>query len=91
MKQSFNFQISKIQDSRVQFIRDKVTVTIDNFSYNDGKHEIANPQTANAQFVCCGSEFTLENTLGIPTVEDWYLEELLPKVQMLDILLAPSF
>ena len=91
MKHDFNFQISKLQDSHVQFTRDKVTITIDNFSYNNGKHEIATPQKANAQFTCYGSEYIVENTLGIPTVEDWYLEELLPKVQMLDLLLAPSF
>jgi hypothetical protein len=89
MEQGFNFRIVKIQDGKIQFTRDKITITIDNFDYNDGKHEIACPRTANAQFTCCGSRYIVENTFGIPTVEDWYWEELLPKMQMLGLLLAP--
>jgi|GEM_PF-1009908 len=90
MEQDFSFRIVKIQDNKIQFIKDKITIIIDDFSYNGDKHEIACPQAANAEFTCCGSRYVVENTLGIPTVEDWYWEELLPKMQMLGLLLAPQ-
>ncbi|MCW3122302.1 MAG: hypothetical protein JWQ38_1794 [Flavipsychrobacter sp.] len=88
MEQDFNFRILQVQDNNIQFIAEKITITVDRFSYVDGKHEINSPQTANAQFVCCGSKYIVENTDGVATVEEWYTEELLPKMQMLSLLLG---
>ena len=90
MEQDFNFRVSKTQDNYVEFVRETVTIKITGFSYDGGKHEISRPHAASAQFICCGCEFTVENTMGIATVEDWYLEELRPKVQMLELLLSET-
>ena len=88
MKQDLNFRISQINSNEIRFTVDKITITIDRFFYENGKHQIATPQAANAQFVCCGSKYIVENTDGVNTVEDWYTDELLPKMQMLSMLLA---
>ena len=89
MEQQLNFRIVKTWDDKTQFINNNITIAVEPFSYNNGKHKIDKPMTANAQFVCGGKLHMVTNAKGIATVEDWYLEELLPKMQMLNLLTAP--
>jgi hypothetical protein len=88
MEQQLNFRTEKTQDDKIQFIGEEITITIDQFAYNNGKHEITNPRTASAHFICCGKRYVVTNVDGVTTIEDWYLEELVPKFQMLKILIA---
>jgi hypothetical protein len=88
MEQQINFRTEKTPDDKVQFIGEEITITIDKFSYANGKHEIANPRTASAHFICEGKRYVVTNLDGVATIEDWYTEELLPKFQMLKLLIA---
>lgn len=90
MEQQTNFTITRTQDNKVQFTSDEITIIVGAFSYNDGKHEIIDPQTANAHFICCGEKYYVDNTMSINTIEDWYLVELLPKMQMLNLLFSTT-
>jgi hypothetical protein len=87
MGQAVNFSIMHA-GNKLRFTSDKITITVDECLYSGGKHLIANPATANASFECCGTIYTVENTCGARTVEDWYLEELMPKRQMMDLLMG---
>jgi len=87
MQEQVNFRTSKTWDNKTQFTLDDITITTGPFSYNDGKHQIADPGTANAYLVCGGQRYAVENTERIATVEDWYLGQLLPKFQLLSALL----
>ena len=83
-----NFSTARTWDNKIQFILDEITITIDEFSENGGKHEITNPRAASAYFICCGKRYVVTNMEGVPTIEDWYSDELLPKFQMLKLLIA---
>ena len=86
MEGQLNFLTAKTPDNKTQFINDGITITVDQFSHDNDKHHITDPQTAHAHFVCCGEKYMVENTNGCLTVEDWYARELLPKYQMLTLL-----
>jgi hypothetical protein len=88
MERYENFDIIRTGDNRAQFIRGEVTITIGQFACDNDKHYIADPLTARANFECSGEYYTVNNANGFSTVEDWYLEELLPKVQMMALLLS---
>lgn len=88
MEQVLNLSYERREGDKVQFTGDKITITTGNFSYDNGKHRLAEPRTAQAQFVCCGKLFTVENTTCIPTIEEWYFNELVPKMHMLDLFLG---
>ena len=75
-------------DNRLRFTNGEITITTGQCSFVDGKHQMADPASAKAYFKCCGTEYNVANTVGAMTVEDWYLEELVPKRQMLDLLLT---
>ena len=81
------FHIIKSADDKFRFTSNGMTITINGFLYKNGKHQIHSPHAANAQFICYEKNYTIENTEGIETIEDWYREELLPKFQMLNLLL----
>src|SRR5580658_4358615 len=83
-----HFRIVKKWNNKTEFIADKITITINGYSCNNGKHQIAKPKTANAVFVCDGKRYVVGNDGGIPNVEDWYWGELLPKMQMLSLLMT---
>ena len=87
MTTQVNFNIVNTGD-KVRFMSDEITIMVDSCSYTNGKHIIANPSAAKAYFVCCGKQYNVDNTVGAMTVEDWYLNELVPKRQMLDLLLG---
>lgn len=86
MMQSVKFKIVEVQDGSTQFTAGKITITITAFSYNNGRHEIAQPYTASCHFICNGKSYTFVNIRLIDNVEEWYLDELLPKYQMLELL-----
>jgi hypothetical protein len=88
MQKQRNFSIVKKDSGDFQFTRGEIAITVDQFTYDDGKHHIASPQKANADFECSGKRYSVDNTNGFSTVEDWYLEELLSKYQMLVLLLT---
>jgi len=88
MDTTINFKTEKTEDNKTRFIGDEITITIDQYSYANGKHEIVNPRAASAHFVCFGKRYVVTNLEGVPTIEDWYVEELLPKFQMLKLLIA---
>jgi len=88
MGQQLNFNTAKTWDNKTQFIGNDITITVDQYSYNNGKHEIVNPCAASAYFICCEKRYVVTNLEGISTIEDWYTEELLPKFQMLKLLIA---
>ncbi len=88
MGQQINFRTEKTLDNKTQFIEDGITITIEQFSYSNGKHEIADPRKASAHFICCGKRYVVTNTDEVATIEDWYQQELLPKFQMLRLLIA---
>ena len=86
MGQHINFFIERTGDNKTEFKVDDITIIVGRFLYNDGKHFLANPQTATAHFICCGEQYNVNNTESVSTVEDWYWRELLPKFQMLSLL-----
>ena len=88
MAQETNLNISVTANNNVQFTDNNITIMVNSFSHNDGKHFIVEPQTAKAQFVCAGKQYDFNNTQGILTVEEWYKTELLPKFQMLTLLFS---
>lgn len=88
MEQQINFRTETTDENKIQFIVEEITITVDNFSYANGKHEINEPRKAVAHFICCGKRYVVTNIDGVATIEDWYLQELLPKFQMLKMLIA---
>lgn len=84
MKNS-DFNIIQAPRNLTKFIKDEITIIAGNFTYRNAKHYLDNPHAASAQFLCSGVKYHVENTRGIPTVEDWYWDELLPKFQMLSL------
>jgi hypothetical protein len=88
MGEQINFRTEKTEDNKILFIGEEITIAIDQFAYNNGKHEIINPQAASAYFICSGKRYVVTNMDGITTIEDWYLEELIPKFKMLKLLIA---
>jgi len=88
MEEQIKFRTEKTQDNKIQFIGEEITITIEQFAYNNGKHEIINPRAASAYFICFGKKYVVTNMEGITTIEDWYHEELVPKFQMLKLLIA---
>jgi len=86
MEQHVNFFIINTSDGKTQFKGDDITITVDGFLFNNGKHVMTDPGKASAHFVCGGELCVFNNTQGITTVEDWYWEELLQKWQMLKLL-----
>ncbi len=88
MEQQTKFRKVNTRDARIQFIGNDIIITVDHCFYENGKHQITDPKSANAQFTCLGKRYSVANTDGISTVEDWYLHELLPKYQMLTLLMT---
>lgn len=84
------FQMVRTKEDKTQFINSAITITVAHFYYCNGKHIITDPRSASAEFGCCGKNYTVENSNSIDSVEDWFMEELLPKVQMLGLLLTHS-
>jgi hypothetical protein len=87
MGQAIKFSTAITPDNKLQFILDEITITIDECSDINGKHEIATPRTATAYYTCLGKKYVVTNVEAMPTVEDWYAEELLPKFRMLKLLI----
>jgi hypothetical protein len=83
-----DFDIVKTQDDKIKFIGAEAEITAREISYCDGKHYMTEPHTAHAHFQCEGKKYLVDNANGLTTVEDWYNTELLPKIQMLRILLS---
>lgn len=88
MAQPLNLSIERKAENKVLFTGDKITITAGYFSYEHGKHRLAEPETAQAQIACCGKIFNIKNTACVPTIEEWYFDELLPKMHMLDLYLG---
>jgi len=88
MGQQLNFRTVTTWDNKTQFAGDGITITIEEFSLKDGKHAIADPKTAKVYFICAGKRYAVANVNDVLTIENWYLEELLPKFQMLKFLIA---
>jgi len=89
MKQ-LNFNIQKTHDNCTQFISSDITITVTEYSYDNGHHQIVVPEAARALFNCGEEKYIIENTEGYTTIEDWYEKELLPKFQMLILLTTMS-
>jgi hypothetical protein len=83
------FRIVRTSGGNTQFIEGNITITVAHFTYDNGKHKITEPPTASAQFMCKNKLYIVTNSDNIGTVEDCYLGELLPKLQMMDLLTAP--
>ena len=90
MDQEVNFKTVKTWDNKIQFTADKITITVDGYINKNGKHYIVDPYNAKAHFVCNGKLYNVVNTNGVETVEDWYLNELLPKYQLLHLLISTA-
>jgi hypothetical protein len=75
------------QAGKTSFTDGVLSIIIDQFSFCNDKHYMLEPQSAKAFFSCCGEQYVIENTQSVSNVEDWYWSELLPKVQMLNLLL----
>jgi hypothetical protein len=88
MGKEIKFSADKTPDNKTRFILDGITITTDECSDRNGKHEITTPRTAIAYCMCCGKKYVVTNVEAIRTVEDWYTEELLPKFQMLRLLIG---
>jgi hypothetical protein len=86
MKQT-GFHIDKALRNQTKFTKNEITITTDHFTYRNEKHYLDTPFTASAYFFCGNIKYVVENTDGIATVEDWYQNELLPKFQMLRLLM----
>ena len=71
------FRIVNAPDNKVQFIEDKIVITVDRFEHDENKHRITSPERATAQLQCPGRLYLVTNANRIPTVEDWYQQELL--------------
>jgi len=87
MEPEVNFRTVKTWDNKMQFTADKITITVDRYANDNGKHYIADPYHAKAHFVCGGKLYNVVNSEGVETIEDWYLHELLPKYQLLNLLI----
>ena len=87
MKQQIDLHAMKVKGEN-SFTDGLISIIVDKFSYQNDKHYMMKPQSAKARFLCCGEWYTVDNSMGISNVEDWYQEELLPKVQMLSLLLS---
>jgi hypothetical protein len=90
MGQQVNFHTIKTWDNKTQFVGEGIIITIDHFAYNNGMHVIANPEAARAHFICHGKGYVFRNIDGIPTVEEWYANELVPKFKMMNLLFSPG-
>ena len=88
MEQQINFRTEQTDDNKIQFIGEEITITADKFCYNNGKHEINEPRKASAYFICCGKRYVVTNMDSFTIIEDWYVDQLLPKFQMLKLLIA---
>lgn len=86
--EQINLIITKTPDNKVQFAIGEITITIDECANIDGKHKITTPHTATAYYTYYGKRYIVTNVEAIPTVEDWYNDELLPKFQMLKLLIT---
>lgn len=84
-----NFELVKTWDNKTQFTLGDITITTARFFRINNRHVIADPQSANAHFVCGGKLYNIKNTSCFATLEDWYLTDLLPKFQMLTLLETP--
>jgi len=73
------FRTVKTTDGKTQFIAGNITITVNDFTYYEGRHEIAEPRTAIAQYTQDGQTYECSNKAGYFTVEDWYAHELYPK------------
>ena len=88
MEQQLIFRIEKTLDGRSLFIKDEITINIQGYSCKGGVHEITYPRMASAEFECDGKKYVVSNWDCFATVEDWYLQELLAKLQLLKLLIA---
>ena len=59
----------------------EITITTGRCAYYHGKHHMNDPANAKATFIRAGKRYMLKNTQRIATIEDWYMEELLPKLR----------
>lgn len=87
MERQTNFSV-EVVNGEIRFSVDGVVIILNEFSFNNDKHYITHPYTAHAQFSCSGKQYSVSNSKGIATVEDWYAEELLPKYQMFSLLMT---
>ncbi len=83
MKPPFNFRVITTWNKKTRFILDNITVTVNSFSFQNGKHQIVNPETAVAQLEWSGKKYMVKNTSCVSTVENWLFGELLPKAERL--------
>ena len=88
MGTELNFNTTNTHDNKTRFVLDDITITVDRYFEREGKHEIGTPAAATAHYSCMGKNYFVTNGNEVPTVEDWYAEELLPKFQMLRLLIA---
>jgi hypothetical protein len=73
---------------KTSFTDGVISIIVDKIACCNNKHYLLEPRAAEARFSCCGDSYTVENVGALPTVEDWYEEKLLPKVQMPNRLLS---
>ena len=86
MKQPNIFRIITTWDKKTRFIMDNITITVSRYSYENGKHQIDNPETAIAQYELFGKKHVVKNTKCVSTIENWLFGELLPKTERLKFL-----
>ncbi|MGN6566809.1 MAG: hypothetical protein ACTHJ0_02590 [Flavipsychrobacter sp.] len=73
------FRTVKTADDKTQFIAGNITITVSDYTYYEGRHQIADPRSATAQYIHAGQTYECSNKEGYFTVEDWYAHELYPK------------
>jgi hypothetical protein len=89
MEKQVNLCISKTEDNNYRFVCDDIIIIVDHYSTADDLHYITNPGTAIAYFKCNENKYSVDNTNCLTTIEEWYTEELLPKKEMMSLLLTP--
>lgn len=87
MERQTNFSVVVVK-GKIRFTVDNIVIIVDHVSFSNDKHYITHPETAHAEMKCSGKEYLISNTERMVTVEDWYLEELLPKYQMFNLLMT---
>ncbi len=88
MEKRNNLRSLEIAAGKTGFTDDVISIVAGQVCYNNNKHYMLEPQKAKAYFFWRGERYVIENTEGFSTVEDWYCNELLPKIQMLTLLLC---
>ena len=81
MKPMKKLRLLQNSEDTNKFSDGEIKITTGKVAFYHGKHHMTDPQNARADFIRLGKRYILKNTGGMPTVEDWYEKELLPKFQ----------